>query len=420
MTLASSRAADAVDLDQAMAPGALVSAFQPLVELASRATVGFEALARWPGVTGALPDTVFPAARAAGRSSELDWMARLAGLRGGLDAGLGTEQTLFINVEAASFGAPQPKEARELIAEALGGLRVVLELTERSLLSRPADLLALVAWARRRGWGVALDDVGVNPDSLALLPFVAPDVIKLDLSLVQQTPSQHQARTMAAIMAHAERTGAVILAEGVETEAHLEQAFAFGATYGQGWLFGRPGPLAVTSAVAGTANLPFLEAAPAAPPSPFDVVRARGNLRVGRKPLLQAMSRHLESQAQAQSDPPVVLAAFQTAPRFTPALARRYTALSDACPFVGVLGAGLPAIPATGVCGADLPPGDPLLGEWTVVVIGPHYAGGLIARDLGDDGPDRERRFEFVITHHRETVVSAGRSLMGRIIATDL
>ncbi len=400
-----------------MAPGALVSAFQPLVELSSGETVGFEALARWPGVSGALPDTVFPAALAAGRSSELDWMARLAGMRGALDAGLGTEQTLFINVEAASLGAPQPEAARELIAEALGGLRVVIELTERALLSRPADLLALVDWARQRGWGIALDDVGVNPDSLALLPFVAPDVIKLDLALVQQTPSQHQARTMAAIMAHAERTGAVILAEGVETETHLEQAFAFGATYGQGWLFGRPGPLAATTVVA-PVGLPFLDPPAGASASPFDLVRTRGDLRVGRKRLLQAMSRHIESQAKAQSDPPVVLAAFQTANRFTPALARRYAGLADSCPFVGALGAGLPAVPATGVSGADLDPDDPLCGEWTVVVVGPHYAGALIARDLGDDGPDRERRFEFMITHHRETVVAAGRSLMGRIVAT--
>jgi hypothetical protein len=293
----------------------------------------------------------------------------------------------------------------------------VLELTERSLLSRPADLLGLIAWARQRGWGVALDDVGVNPDSLALLPFVAPDVIKLDLALVQHTPSQYQARTMAAILAHAERTGAVILAEGIETEAHLEQAFAFGATYGQGWLFGRPGPLGPTT-VAIPAGLPFTDAPAAAPHSPFDLMRARGDLRVGRKRLLQAMSRHIESQAKAQSDPPVVLAAFQTADRFTPALARRYAALADSCPFVGALGAGLPAVPATGVSGADLAPDDPLRGEWTVVVVGPHYAGALIARDLGDDGPDRERRFEFMITHHRDTVVAAGRSLMGRIIAT--
>jgi hypothetical protein len=223
---------------------------------------------------------------------------------------------------------------------------------------------------------------------------------------------------MAAIMAHAERSGAVILAEGIESEAHLEQAYAFGATYGQGWLFGRPGPLGSPGAVDAASRLPFTDPPDPAPRSPFDLVRDRGDLRIGRKRLLQAMSRHIESQAKSQSDPPVVLAAFQTADRFTPRLAGRYAALADGCPFVGALGADLPSTPATGVCGADLPAADPLKGEWTVVVVGPHYAGALIARDLGDDAPDRDRRFEFTITHHRDTVVSAGRSLMSRIITT--
>ena len=46
-----------------------------------------------------------------------------------------------------------------------------------------------------------------------------------------------------AVRAEAERSGAVILAEGIETEAHLRRAEAIGARLGQGWLFGRPGPL---------------------------------------------------------------------------------------------------------------------------------------------------------------------------------
>jgi hypothetical protein len=50
-----------------------------------------------------------------------------------------------------------------------------------------------------------------------------------------------------------------------------------------------------------------------------------------------------------------------------------------------------------------------------VTVLGPHYAAALIARDLGDTGPDHERRFEFVVTHDRDLVVAASRSLMSRV-----
>jgi hypothetical protein len=47
--------------------------------------------------------------------------------------------------------------------------------------------------------------------------------------------------------------------------------------------------------------------------------------------------------------------------------------------------------------------------------IGSHYSGALIARDLGDSGPDVDRRYEFVVTHDRDLVLGAARSLMSRI-----
>lgn len=82
----------------------------------------------------------------------------------------------------------------------------------------------------------------------------------------------------------------------------------------------------------------------------------------------------------------------------------------------GALGVGMPAVPAAGVLGARLPASDALRGEWDVIVLGPQYAAALVSRDLGDDGPDRDRRFEAVITHDRELVIEAARSLMSRLL----
>lgn len=112
-------------------------------------------------------------------------------------------------------------------------LTVVLELTERALTSQPAQLLQTVARVRALGWGIALDDVGADPASLALLPLVQPDVIKLDLALVQHRASAHIAAVVNAVHAEAERSGTVVLAEGIETEQHLRTARAFGATSGR-------------------------------------------------------------------------------------------------------------------------------------------------------------------------------------------
>jgi hypothetical protein len=270
-----------------------------------------------------------------------------------------------------------------------------------------------VRWARERGWGVALDDVGANPDSLALLPFIAPDVIKLDLNLIQRTPTHDQARTITAVMAHAERTGATLLAEGIECVAHREQALSMGATLGQGWLLGYPGPLVPAS---GGAVVTFPDACEGVPETPFDLVGWRLPTRTATKRFLEPLCRRLEQKASNPMDPPVLLSAFQTAERFTTEAAHRYSELARTCPIVGVLGVGMPAVPAPGVRGATLSLEDPLTGEWTVVLVGAHYAAAFIARDIGDTGPEEDRRFEFMITHDRDTVIRAGRSLMDRFI----
>ena len=68
--------------------------------------------------------------------------------------------------------------------------------------------------------------------------------------------------------------------------------------------------------------------------------------------------------------------------------------------------------------GADLDPDEALRGEWDVAVVSPHFAGAFVARDLGDDGADGERRFDYFVTYERELVVAAARTLMERIVAT--
>ncbi len=130
------------------------------------------------------------------------------------------------------------------------------------------------------------------------------------------------------------------------------------------------------------------------------------------------MSRHLESLGNKDGDL-VVLGAFQTAERFTDATRRRYEHLGRHCALVGALGIGMSADPARGVRGANLAVDDDLAGEWTVVVVGPHYAGALIARDCGDDGVEMDRRFEFVVTHNRAVVLDAARSLLARLVPLD-
>ncbi len=95
----------------------------------------------------------------------------------------------------------------------------------------------------------------------------------------------------------------------------------------------------------------------------------------------------------------------------------KYERLAESAALVGAIGCGLEAEPAPGVRGADLDADEALRGEWDVAVIAPHFAGAFVARDLGDEGADADRRFDYFVTYDRELVVAAARTLMARIVA---
>jgi DICT domain-containing protein len=124
------------------------------------------------------------------------------------------------------------------------------------------------------------------------------------------------------------------------------------------------------------------------------------------------MSRHLEALAGSGPEPPVLLACFQDARHFSPVTAERFARIAGHSPLVAALGAGLSGEPAPGVRGAGLSADDPLLGEWNVIVVGPHRAAALVARDVGESTKDGERQFDFALTHDRALVVEAARSLL--------
>ena len=379
--------------------------YQPIVDLYHGNVVAVEALARWPDLTVG-PDEAFRHARGVDRVEELDSLCQRAAIEGLRGSQLPRGFKVFINVE--------PGKSVAALTERNTGPGLVAEITERALMNDPAELLRSVGRMRDRGCGIALDDVGAVPDSLALLPFLAPDVIKLDISLIQGWPNVGQARILTAVAAYAERSGATVLAEGIETDTHLQQALSLGATLGQGWHFSRPGPLAAYPAL--LQPIPLLRGPATAAGTPFELLDLR-RVRIGTKGLLLSISRHIEQQGLSLESPPLVLAAFQDATRFTPDTTRRYVRLAQRCPLVVALGTAMTSAPAPGVRGASLDRRDPLRNEWTIVVVGTHYAGALIAKDLGDTGPDLERRYLFAVTHDHEMVLTAARILLGRVDA---
>ncbi len=118
------------------------------------------------------------------------------------------------------------------------------------------------------------------------------------------------------------------------------------------------------------------------------------------------MSHHLEQYAAGQAEAAVVITAFQHGRHFTPATAARYGRLVDCCTLVGAVGRDLD-VTVPGVLQGTIDRGHPPEREWTVTVVGPHYAGALIARERPGAEDDRDRIFDYVITHDRSVVTAA-------------
>lgn len=405
-------------LDDAVNGQGLASAFQPIVLLESAAIVGFEALARWPKINPTSAIEVFRHAATVGSREQLNQRCASAALAAALDADLAAKTIIAVNYEPDS---PYPGGLdTELLTRARNRFTLVFELTERGMLTHPRTLLASVAAMRADGFLVAIDDVGAHPDSLALLDIIEPDIIKLDMALVQQQPQEAQARTITGVLAHHERTQSAILAEGIENQNHLEHALALGASLGQGFKYGCAGLIGSAHLRSSEWEAPIRSTRRRAP-APYDLVEhTSAARRVGPKNILTALSEHIETQAGCTADPPIILTALQQRRYFTPEIGRRYGELARLCPLVAVFGDDLPARLGDGVRGVPLSLNDPLRAEWTVVALGPQLAVALIARERptpnGSAIRESERQFDFILTFERRLVTEAAHSLLQRMI----
>lgn len=283
---------------------------------------------------------------------------------------------------------------------------------------RPRSVLDEVAAARAAGRLICVDRLGLDDRALTLLWLIEPDVIFTPAELLARTHDPEIAGLAHALAAHAERTGALIIAEGVDTEALRVAAQTVGATHGMGTLF----PAAHSPALFAdepVAALPPRDTAagPADDDSattPYAIVSASHVPRPGDKRLLIEMSKALETQAAAAGPGTLVLGTFQEARQFTPATARRWRSLADKAGFAGVYGVGLPQMLDGNVQHAPLDPDDDLVNEWTVVVLGPHASALLSARDRHEPVPDLDRTFDVVQSYNRDLASRAAHAILAR------
>lgn len=391
--------------------------FQPIVSLPDGALVGFEALTRWPALGNPDPDLVFDSAfENPALLAALDERCITRALDTCLQPGFGAGTLLFVNTHPA---CDLPGEAIDARAEQLAARRLclVFELTERHLLASPRTLMPKVDAIRRRGWAIAFDDVGVNSAALPLLDVLRPEIIKLDMNLVRSVQREYTAQVMPAVLTCRERTNAIILAEGLETTAQHTRALGWGATLGQGHLFGQPGPLTTKRMVRwGDLEVPATPCAegPPAQDSPFDILIAAGaQSRQALMPAIEALARHVRVICTLHENPSIALAVLpdDDRVRFTETGLQGLARAAPAVSFIAMFGPNLPpGLAEFGIRTITVAPPDPLSNEMLFLALGPHAAAAVAIR-----GFDLDSQLDYVVTYERQLVTTIASHLLARI-----
>lgn len=217
------------------APDGITPVFQPLVALATGQVSGYEALTRFKQPPKRFPDQWFNLAARVGLGGALE----AAAIKKALETPNRPPGTyLSLNLSPSTLQAP---EVQAVLPQDLTGL--VIEVTEHELAADDAVLDADLRQLRERGARVAVDDAGAGYAGLQQLMRVSPDLIKLDRSLVQNIHEDPAKQALVdSFVRFGRRTGAQVVAEGIETEDELRVLADLDVAYGQGYFLAKPGP----------------------------------------------------------------------------------------------------------------------------------------------------------------------------------
>jgi diguanylate cyclase (GGDEF)-like protein len=221
--------------------------YQPVVDVKTRQISGVEALVRWRHPTKGLiePDEFIPLAESTGLIVALGgWVLQ----RACADAASWPSQVnIAINISAVQFqkGNLFDVVLCTLVETGLAPERLELEITENSLLDNQETHLATIRQLKNLGISMALDDFGTGYASVTYLTNFPFDKIKIDRSFTQGVLNRRDcAAVVSSVLALAQGLGTQTTAEGIETEEQFEYMREAGVDLVQGYLFGRPVPIA--------------------------------------------------------------------------------------------------------------------------------------------------------------------------------
>lgn len=249
----------AADLRQALADHTITLAWQPVVDMASRRVIGMEALARWVRADGSAvsPDVFVALAEQTGLIGRLgEQVMRLAAdeISSLLTDYAGEALRFAINLSPFQVSAAREGDDPGMMAYGILAILaehgvsppcIELEITESAIASGRDGMGHLLWVLGDAGIQVAVDDFGTGCSNLAAIKQLPVHKLKLDRSLVMDLVSDPADREIAAaVIGMARALKLKVVAEGVETEEQAAILRELGCDIAQGYLYGRPVPLA--------------------------------------------------------------------------------------------------------------------------------------------------------------------------------
>ncbi|QGX39353.1 bifunctional diguanylate cyclase/phosphodiesterase [Permianibacter aggregans] len=241
--------------------------WQPKISLQDFRVSGFEALIRWQYQSSILtPDKFLHIAEDNGLIQEIGrWVLQQAMReQHALSSAIGHPVQISVNLSPRQFADTTliADCRRSLQQSGLSPSLLELEITENSLIHDINEATKMLGALKQLGVRVAIDDFGIGHCSLSYLRQLPVNTLKIDRSFVRDLPlDQSNNAIVAAVLAMAANLRLDVVAEGIETSAQQNSLVLGGCQYGQGFLYGRPMPLAQIESWYGEFKQRFQQAA---------------------------------------------------------------------------------------------------------------------------------------------------------------
>jgi EAL domain-containing protein (putative c-di-GMP-specific phosphodiesterase class I)/GGDEF domain-containing protein len=234
------RSRKVADLRETLRDGAVFIEYHPIIVTATEEVYGYEALSRGLKRELRSPEVLFEVAEEANLLWELSRLLRRRAIDG-IIHDLEDGQFLFLNIDPHDFDDPTFRNMDPAELGIPDPSRVVLEITERTAIKDYPRFQEYLAAFRERGFRFAVDDAGSGYAGLGSIANLAPDYIKLDISLISNIDTNFLKQNLVETMVgFAEGQGAIVIAEGVERREEFETIKQLGVHLTQGFLFHRP------------------------------------------------------------------------------------------------------------------------------------------------------------------------------------